>query len=151
MKRIISILFLLAGIAFTNSAFAQTSHPKKKDRKESDKASSQKGGGDASGGGSITVDEQGTPRVKSKSPNVENPTTTPSSDTASPPKEQKESGGVNQKADNDDDSPSPIAIDEGGIPKIKSKPTTVDNPNSSTGLSSDSTTIAPASGVERPH
>src|ERR1041385_8220378 len=148
MKRIISILFLISGIAFANSAFSQTSHPKKKSKKESgESASTQKGGGDASGGGSITVDEQGTPKVKTKSTNVENPTTTPASDTAV--KDEKKPGVSNEKTDNDDDSPSPIAIDEGGLPKIKSKPTSAENPNSSTGLGSDSTTIAPASGVER--
>jgi hypothetical protein len=157
MKKLLSLFFILAGISFTHSAFAQTqddSAKTKKTKKEAAKKASPSSGGNQ-GGGNITIDEGGTPKTKGKKtpPATMNNGGTPAADTtnSAPKQDQKGQQQSNQKTSG---SPSPgapdMAIDEGGTPKQKPKSSgSVVAP--STGLSNDSAAVAPTSGLERPH
>jgi hypothetical protein len=128
MKRLFTLLFVLTGMFFAQSAFSQTANPK--DKKASKKAdtttvtpNAQKasGQGGNQGGGTITIDESGAPKVKAKPSS----TATAPSNGGTPPKEeaQKKDNEAAQKSSSDDaPAPSPIAIDESGSVKVKKAP-----------------------------
>lgn len=170
MKRLLTGIFIFAGIVFAQNAFAQTDTKAKIDSVKS----SQKSGGTATpspapapGGAGITIDESGAPRPKGK----KNTSRTSNSTATPPPKEAvkdaakeaakgkvldiiKGAAGNAEKqspeslAPDAPDSPSEIAIDESGASRpAKAKPAAASTANPP---SSDSTAIAPALEVIRP-
>ncbi len=153
MKKIICFLFIVAGISFANSAYSQstkdTMQNKNGKKQVPAKPNDQKtnAGKKPSGSGGITIDEGGIPKAKSPKGNA---TTVPAGDNGKPKSSDKSQQQTSERKDDYSSAPAPIAIDEGGAPKIKTKPTsTISNPSTTT--SSDSIKVAPAAGVEKPH
>jgi hypothetical protein len=149
MKRILTLFFLLAGIAFAHSAYAQDGGKKKKKSKKTEQSGTnreQPSGGGATGSApdEIAIDEGGTPKVKKSTTNSQSAPTT-AGDTI--PKNKKADRETSERAPAPPaGSPEPIAIDEGGTPKVK-KPATASGSNPS---SSDSVIKAPAELIGRP-
>ncbi|MDQ3108462.1 MAG: hypothetical protein M3R17_01085 [Bacteroidota bacterium] len=134
MKRILTLLLVVAGLTYAGSLNAQTAPPpphargsadttqvNKKSEPEKEKAAP------SSASEKITIDEGGTSRPKHKKPNAKK--SAKKSDEASP------------------SAPQSIAIDESGTSKPKPRP----RANGATAPEkSDSTILAPASQVGRP-
>jgi len=152
MKRILTLLFLFAGLTFAMTASAQTDGgKKKKDKKSEQKAdqSSQKAGdnsGGAGGGGGITIDEGGAPKAKGKGTTTNGGTgngTGTSTDTPKD-KDQQPGGQSAEKTGSSDDAPAPdIAIDEGGAGKVKGNKSTTTLEATPSPTSSDSAAKGP--------
>jgi hypothetical protein len=123
MKRILTLLFMLGGLAFAVSAQAQTDggkKPKKKDSTAKDSTSTQRGtSNNPSGGhGSITIDEGGQSRP-TKGPKKPQGTATQSdsTSTATPKNEEQKSAERSVPAA---PASAPMAIDEGGQSRPRS-------------------------------
>lgn len=146
MKRLLTIFFLLAGIAFAHSAYAQDGGKKKKKSKKSEQASPNREQPSGSGApDEIAIDEGGAPKVKKTgTPTQSAPST--AGDTI--PKNKKAEQQTSERAAPapPGGSPEPIAIDEGGTPKVK-RPETAGGSNPP---SSDSVIKAPADLIGRP-
>jgi hypothetical protein len=147
MKKLLSLLFILAGLAFAHSASAQTSSDTTKTKKGNKEA--KKSGSGSTQPGGITIDEGGTPKVRGKKPatSTNNGNGAPAADsTKSAPKQQGSQSSQKTSGQPAPGSPD-MAIDEGGTPKEKPSPVIAPQ----TGLSSDSSAIHNTSGLERPH
>lgn len=148
MKRLLTILFILAGLGLAHTAHAQTDGDKKKKKKEAVAKDSTAAKHDApapggsGGSGGITIDEGGQSRP-TRGPKKPAATATQGGTNAeggpAEPKKEEESDEAAEKSAAPQEAPAPMAIDEGGLSRPGAKPT-----------SSDSTTVAPASGLERP-
>jgi hypothetical protein len=138
MKRILSILFLIAAVVFTHDLSAQTGGGKKKKAaKKSQPSASSKSDSTNTDQGDISIDEGGQTRPtkghgSNRKTNSDSTATKKKGDEA--PKDAAKTEAAPAQA--------PIAIDDEGQTKVKPKGTT-SNP-------SDSTAAAPAKTLERP-
>jgi hypothetical protein len=138
MKRILSLVLLLAGVVFAQSVFAQDGNDKDKKKKKkakSEQRSTPPPPPPAPGAGSdeITIDEGGQSKPNYDKKPAQG-TNTPATDTTKT-KSKNPQGAA--KSGSGNNSAAPIAIDEGGDHQVREK-------NTATGAHSDSTATAPA-------
>ncbi|HLG03907.1 MAG TPA: hypothetical protein VI731_09955 [Bacteroidia bacterium] len=145
MKRLLTVLFILGGLAFANSAYAQApTEPEKKKEKKEQKDKKSTSTGDLPD--EIAIDEDGQSKPP---PNAKKPGTTADS-TKVQPKNAAVSGPAPatqapQAPPAPPSPPAPIAIDEDGQSKPPASPIAIPKP-----ASPDSSKTAPANELIRP-
>ena len=147
MKRLLTICFLLAGVALAHTAHAQDDGGKKKKKAKKTQSEAPAPASGSSGGeapGDIAIDESGAPKVKGK-----NTPATGQNDTVPKPKKQEatQHAPAPPAGGGGGGSPEPIAIDEGGAPKVK-RPANGQQANDKP--KSDSVIKSPANQLGRP-